>query len=317
MTACKIDVTVRVMRSLTGDISLFELVPLDGARLPAFTAGSHIDVEPSPGIVRQYSLCNGPHETDCFVIAVKRVAASRGGSAAMHRLRAGSRLRIGAPRNAFALRESGSTILVGAGIGITPLLSMARHLHAHRRRFTLHYFARPGQLAFEPELAQLRDHGEISLWAGLERHQIRMELVSAIGTAPADACVYACGPAGFMSLVAAESEAIRPQMPLLFERFEAAPVDAAVDSAFRLRLCRAGVEFDVPAGESIVQALLARGIRADTCCEAGMCGTCVTAVVDGVPLHRDSFLNDEEKAAGRSMCICVSRSLSPVLALDL
>ncbi|NVM74388.1 vanillate O-demethylase ferredoxin subunit [Duganella sp. SG902] len=301
------------------DICSYELVSVDGAQLPAFTAGAHIDVHVAPGIVRQYSLCNPPHERHRYVIGVLRDPSSRGGSRAMHdQIQAGAKLTISAPRNHFPLVDAPRSLLLAGGIGVTPLLAMAETLSAQGAPFEMHYCTRsPERTAFRdrilnaPYAAQVRFHHDSArpldlpaLLAGLER-----------GTH-----IYFCGPAGFISYVKASAAALGwPENQLHLEYFGADAAGAPVegDQPFDVKLASNGACYTVPVGRTVLQVLSDAGVFVPASCEQGVCGTCLTRVLDGVPDHRDLYLTEEEQAANDQFTPCCSRSRSATLLLDL
>ncbi len=304
----------------TDEIAVFELVSADGAALPEFSPGAHIDVHVA-GLVRQYSLCNGPQDSDRYLIAVKREPQSRGGSRAMHELQAGDRLEISAPRNHFPLDPApGPKLFLAAGIGITPLLSMTRHLLARGLPFELQVFTRSREhTAFRELLAGAEFRGQASFHYGLDAEALRAHLQALLCRRAEGAQLYLCGPRPFMDLVVATAAALSwPSEAVHLEYFSADPgLEDAPRRAFRVKLARSGASYDVPEDKSIVQALAEQGVDIATACEQGICGTCLTGVVDGTPDHRDSFLSDEEKRAGKQIMPCVSRAKSPLLVLDL
>lgn len=314
---------VRVERIVdaTDEIRIFDLAPAGGARLPAFSAGAHVDVHVRPGIVRSYSLCGDPNDPR-YTIAVKREPQSRGGSQAMHdAIRAGDELTIGEPRNLFALERGASHyVLIAGGIGITPLLAMSRELVAGGASFELQYFARSARhAAFLDVLSAPCFAASVHLHYGLGADDVRAFLSRGLARRPGDALLYLCGPRPFMALV---EDVARPAWPAESIRSEYFSGDdpareAAGDDAFRVRLARSGVELTVPAGKSIAQVLAEHDVALDTSCEQGICGTCVTPVLAGEIDHRDACLTDAERASGDRMCPCVSRARSDLLVLDL
>jgi len=317
----KLTVTVRAVRDEALDVRSFELVAAEGSALLPFTPGSHIDVEVAPGIVRQYSLCSDPRETDRYLIAVKREPASRGGSAGMHeRVRAGDRLTIGEPRNNFALAADASHhLLIAGGIGITPLLAMAQHLLATGASFQLVYFSRSiAHTAFRDVLSAPEYRGRVTFHYALEPEQVRAYLRKLLWEHSPGAHLYLCGPRPFMDLVETTAAPTWAPSSVHLEYFAADPAALAGPSeGFIVKLARHGGEFNVPEGRTIIEVLAENGIDVDTSCEQGVCGTCITGVLEGEPDHRDVFLTDEEKRAGDRMTICVSRAKSARLVLDL
>lgn len=319
-----IEVRVARRRVEAEDVVSFDLRRVDGAALPAAGAGAHIDVHLPDGRVRQYSLCGDLGDRDVYRIAVLRHPQSRGGSVALHdHVREGDRLTIGAPRNRFGLLDAPRTLLFAGGIGITPLFAMAQRLVAWGADFELHYCTRPAaRTAFADALAAERYAGRVHLHHDDGPDDRKLRMAELLAPVDAGTQVYACGPAGYIAAVIDTARALGwPEAQLHWEHF-AAPADTAgdasrVDAPFELRLARRGLSCRVPADRSIVQALRSHGIELAVACEQGLCGTCVTGVLEGVPDHRDVYLTDEEKAANDRMTPCCSRARTAVLVLDL
>lgn len=305
----------------TAEVRSFRLVRADGAALPAYEPGAHVDVTVPGGITRQYSLCGAPGDSGAYTIAVKKEPQSRGGSRALHeQVTLGSELEVGAPRNLFAL-DPGATehLLFAAGIGITPLLSMAHRLVAQGQSFTLHYFVRgPEHAAFAELLAQPPFARHVRFHYGVPREQLAHYLHACIAAGAPHAHVYTCGPAPFMDAVVACANQSRGADAIHLEHFQAAePAGAEADRAFEVALASSGQVLQVPTGSSIVDVLATAGIHIDTSCREGICGTCVVPLLEGTPEHRDNCLSRKEKAANDQICLCVSRASSARLVLDL
>jgi vanillate O-demethylase ferredoxin subunit len=309
----RIDTEAEGIRSL-------RLEPVDGRPLPPAEPGAHIDLQLAPGLTRQYSLTNGPDECADYRIAVKREPASRGGSAAVHeRVAVGDELTISRPRSNFELSpEAARHVLLAGGIGITPLLAMGKHLHRQGAAFRLHYFARaPRYAAFGDWLAACGWRQPVDFQYGLEPGAQRQYLERLLRTSEAGTHLYMCGPGPFMEMVA---EVARqqgwPEARVHCEYFSApAPVDAS-GGAFELHLARSGLTLQVPDGVSIVDVMRQAGVEVETSCEQGVCGTCMCTVLEGQPDHRDLYLNEAERAEGKLMLPCVSRSRGARLVLD-
>lgn len=314
----KLRVARRVDEAL--DVCSFELVAEDGSTLPPFSAGSHIDVHVAPGLVRQYSLSNDPAERDRYRIAVLREPASRGGSAGMHdRIQAGDVLRVSGPRNHFALAEAPRSLLLAGGIGVTPIMAMARALHAQGRSFELHYCGRSAsRMAFRDELGSAGFAGSVFLHADDVPAQ-KFDVERVLSQPAADTHLYVCGPNGFMDHVLDTAKRFGwPYANLHREYFAGVAATAlATDGSFEVRVASTGLSCQVPAGRTVIEVLAAHGVEVPTSCEAGVCGTCLTRVLEGTPDHRDSFLTDSERAANDQFTPCCSRALSPLLVLDL
>ncbi|WP_374620146.1 2Fe-2S iron-sulfur cluster-binding protein [Pandoraea sp.] len=306
-------------RDVATDICEFEWVSIDGSPLPPFTAGAHIDVHVSDVLVRQYSLCNAPSETHRYCVGVLRDPASRGGSVGMHALAVGAMLEISAPRNHFPLAEHAEhSILLAGGIGVTPILCMAEALSASDASFEVHYCTRePARMGFRERFA--RDDLAAKTHLYFDNEGGRADLDAILAQPCGGKHLYVCGPAGFIDAVVSRAAAARWPEGNVHREYFAAPgqTDADDDKPFQVKLLSSGRVIDVKAGETLVAALAAQGVDVQTSCEQGVCGTCLTRVVDGTPDHRDVYLTDEERAANDQMLPCCSRSKSAMLVLDL
>lgn len=318
---------VRVVRQAAADIRLFELVSADGNALPPWSPGAHLRLHLQDGLVRAYSLCNTPQQRDCYVIAVKREPASRGGSAFLHeQVDEGTTLTASPPVNAFPLiADARAPLLLAAGIGITPLHAMAAELAAQGVRHRLHYFARGlAHAAFFHELAACSQG--MSLHLGLDGAETGRAIAAALAAVPRSSPLYVCGPAPFIG--AARSHAQQAgwrEDDIHFELFAAPAKDAAEPAAtepmqeppFELVLQRSGLRCEVQPGQSIVAAAAQLGVVIGTSCGEGFCGSCESTVLEGQPWHRDSVLSAAERASGRRILPCVSRCAGARLVLDL
>lgn len=296
-------------------INLYEWRSLDGAALPAFTAGAHVDLHLPNGLVRQYSLANSQHEPDRYVVGVKLDAASRGGSRFLHEtLRVGDVIKVSVPRNNFPLQEAaGMSVFLAGGIGITPIRCMIDRLSALGRHWKLYYSVRQ-----RPEAAFMREllaHGEDVVLHVDEEKRGFLDVAHAMRQAPADAHLYCCGPLPMLAAFEAAT-AERPRSHVHLEYFSSA-VPAAAEGEFMVRLDKSGREIAVPKGCSILTALQEAGIDVPFSCAQGVCGACETRVLQGLPDHRDMILSETEKAANNVMMICCSGSHTPLLVLDL
>ncbi|AOG24381.1 PDR/VanB family oxidoreductase [Acidovorax sp. RAC01] len=305
-------------------IASFELARVDGAPLPPFSAGSHIDVHlphgPNGGLVRQYSLCNASHELHRYRIAVLRDAASRGGSVGMHdSVHEGDVITISTPRNHFPLHPAQRTLLLAGGIGVTPLLCMADRLARTGASFALHYCTRSRErTAFTAEIAAsaMAPHVHFHFDAGAPEQ--KLDLATVLAAPGGDQRLYVCGPAGFIDHVVNTAKAMGwAQDRIHLEYFGAPPQDTSGDQAFEVRIASTGKTFTIAADTSVVEALRCEGIDILTSCEQGVCGTCITRVLEGEVDHRDMYLTDEEKAGNEQFMPCCSRARSKVLVLDL
>ena len=302
------------IRFAARNIHLYEFTPLDGALLPPFVAGAHIDLHLPNGLVRQYSLCNTPGERHRYVVGVKRDDNGRGGSRFIHdSLRVGSVLPIGAPRNNFVLAEDARhTVLIAGGIGVTPMVGMVARLRQTGRPWQLHYSVRERHdAAFLDELAG----AELNLHVDADHAGQPLQVAGIVRHAAPGSHLYCCGPAPMLDAFEAAT-ANRPREQVHVERF--APVKPAADAGgFTVKLARRGDMVMVAPGQSILAALRGIGMALPASCEQGICGTCETRVLQGMPDHRDSLLSDDEKLAGKVMMICCSGSQDDLLVLDL
>jgi ferredoxin-NADP reductase/nitrite reductase/ring-hydroxylating ferredoxin subunit len=295
----------------------FELAARNG-HLPTFQPGAHIDIHLPNGMTRQYSITNGPGELMSYIIGVKQESASKGGSKVLvESVREGDLLSISEPRNNFPLRRDAlRSVLIAGGIGITPLLSMARFLDKSSLPYELHYFTRAGEtVAFRSELEAL--HGQVAFHTGLPRAEIGTTIAAALGQWSQAQHVYVCGPGPMLETVRATAAAQGwPEEAIHFEYFKN---DKVIDSssAFDVELARSAMTLHVPSGKSIMEVMREAGLTVPSSCEQGACGTCLTTVIEGEVDHQDVYLNNSEKASNRCMMTCVSRAKSARLVLDI
>jgi vanillate O-demethylase ferredoxin subunit len=315
-----IQVRVKRISYEAENINSYELVSLAGGDLPAFTAGSHIDLHLANGLIRSYSLVNGEGERHRYVIAVNNDAASRGGSRLIHEaMRAGEAITISHPRNNFALHEDAEhSVLIAGGIGITPVLSMIRRLEALGRSWELFYAARTRPAAaFLDELNSLRPdvHSKLHMTFDQEPGARMLDLRAIVAAARPDAHLYCCGPVPMLEAFEAAA-ADRPASHVHVEYFKASE-KPAIEGGFEVKLARSKQTIAVQPGQTILDALLAAGITVNYACSEGVCGTCETRVIEGVPDHRDLFLSKEEQEANKTIMVCCSGSKSSTLVLDI
>lgn len=316
----QLSVRVANRRVEATDVVSLELVSIDGQDLPAFGAGAHIDVHVPGGLIRQYSLLNDCTESSRYLIGVLRDQNSRGGSIAMHdRLQVGDVIQISEPRNRFALMSSQRSILFAGGIGVTPILCMARRLQAVQSDFEFHYCSRSlERTAFHEEIARSDFASRVQFHFD-DNPVTRMDLGGILSAPHEQTHLYVCGPTGFIDYVVTHAQSLGwPTAQIHFERFTADHVEPlADDQTFQVRLASTGEEFDIPPGEPITKVLDRQGVYIPVSCEEGICGTCLTGVVEGMPDHRDSYLTDEEHELNDQFTPCVSRSKTPLLIIDL
>ena len=320
MSAVTLSVRIAHRDMQTGQIVSLELVNATGAELPAFTAGSHIDVHLPNGLIRQYSLCNSPAERHRYVIGVLRDANSRGGSQAVHALQEGDEIHISLPKNHFPLNKATHTTLVAGGIGVTPLLAMAEQMLLDGAPFDIHLCTRSSaHTPFASRWAAPEFSGKVYFHHDDGDVTRRADFAALLGKVSPGSQVYVCGPGGFIDAVlgAGRTQGFA-ETQLHREYFSAAPVEPiSGDSVFSVVLERSGLVIEIAAGVTIVEALRERGIELMVSCEQGVCGTCLTRVTAGTPDHRDMYLTDEEHALNDQMTVCCSRSLTPILTLDI
>ena len=315
--------TVRVAKkTLEADgIYAFELTDPLGRRLPAFSAGAHIDVSVGDGLVRQYSLCNDPRERRRYLIAVLRVDGSCGGSAAMHdRVREGDLLEIGAPRNHFVLDESAPrSLLLAAGIGITPILGMAERLARCRADFEMHYCARSrARAAFFTRLARSSFAARVRYHFSDDATAQRFDIERVLNSQSPSTHLYVCGPTTFID--AALRAAVRrgwPERQLHCERFASSARIPDAPRPFDVRVGSTGRVYRVAAHKTITATLAEHGVLIPTSCEQGICGTCMTGVLEGEVEHRDCVLTNTQREKHCQFTPCCSRAKGDLLVLDL
>jgi len=310
------DLRVARAAKIAEGVHLFELRDPDGGDLPEFAPGAHIVVRTPSGVERKYSLCNDPMETDRYVIAVKREDNGRGGSISMcDSLEEGDLIAVSEPKNDFPLQNSpaGYTFIAG-GIGITPILSMARKLLGEGKgNFKLYYLTRSPELtAFAEELSAPEFRGKVvihhdngdpaqalDLWPALERPKGQ---------------IYCCGPAGLMDAVR-DMSGHWSQAAVHFEAFTDGHTVKPEDVPFTVRLAKSGESHEVPVGTPILEVLREHGHDVPFSCEAGSCGSCRTGLVSGDVDHRDFVLMDDEK--DRFIMVCVSRGRGGEVVIDM
>lgn len=300
-------------------IRSFEFADPKGKALPLFSAGSHIDVDTGNGITRQYSLCNDPLDTHCYVIGVLLHPDSRGGSSAMHEnLGVGDLVQISAPRNHFPLAHSAKrSLLLAAGIGVTPILCMAERLSNVGANFFMHYCVRSlAQAAFVDRIKKSAFADRVTFHISSE--DARLDIPSLLKSHCHETHLYVCGPNAFMeAVIAAANDSGWPEAHVHREYFAATRQMNTSSTAFVLKIASTGKLIHVGKEETAVAALSRYGIDVPVSCAEGLCGTCLTRVIDGDIEHHDLFLTAEERARNDQFTPCCSRASSPLLVLDL
>lgn len=311
-----LELVVASVTALTPSIKAFVLRPAQEEALPPFAPGAHLSVQlPNAKGLRAYSLTR-PHDgSNSYEIAVLHEPQGTGGSAWMHGLAPGAVLAAHAPRNDFALHQGGlAPLLVAGGIGITPLLCMARALAAERRAFDFFYATRSEEAT--AYIDEVRALGGTLVHDGGDPSR-GLDLRALLAAPSAGRHLHVCGPRGMVQAVVdtARAQGWREDH-VHFELFAGALAQAG-DAAFEVRTLRSGKTLTVPPDRSLLDVLIAAGLDPLYDCRQGDCGVCAVDVVEGVPDHRDHNLSPREKAGGKTLCTCVSRAKTPHLVLDI
>ncbi|MUL77797.1 PDR/VanB family oxidoreductase [Mycolicibacterium sp. CBMA 226] len=311
---------VRRREEAADGVVTLDLVDPAGVELPAWEPGAHIDLLLDDGLVRQYSLCSDPQDAGTWRVGVLLDPNSRGGSEHVHRhLTEGTAIRVRGPRNHFPLVDAPQYLFIAGGIGITPMKAMVEAVERAGLGWTMIYLGRTrSTMAFQKELTDA--YGErVTIWADDERGGF-FDLAAALAEPSDDTVIYSCGPEPLLEAVEKHC-AHWPEGSLHVERFAAkAPSDETLAAALDTYqvICRqSGVTVEVSGGVPMLDALEDAGIAIMSSCGEGVCGTCRTTVLEGVPAHCDSLLTEDERAAGGVILPCVSHSRSEKLVLDL
>ena len=311
------DLVIRDRRDEADGVVSLTLAHPEGHDLPAWTPGAHVDLTVDDGVVRQYSLSSDPHDRTSWRLGVLREPAGRGGSEYVcTKLDVGDVVEVSEPRNHFALEPAGHYLFIAGGIGITPILSMIAHAEATGTSWSLLYGGRSEvSMAFLDELAV---HGERV--TGLPQDTTGLlPLAEVLAEVRPDTAVYACGPEPMLAAVEA-NVGHWPAGSLHLERFAPKPIETdGPDEAFEVEFATSGITATVPPGRSILSVAEEVGVPADFSCGEGTCGTCETTILAGRAEHRDSVLEDDERAENTCLMICVSRAARgcSTLRLDL
>ncbi|GAP46247.1 PDR/VanB family oxidoreductase [Streptomyces azureus] len=307
-------VMVADVREVAREVAELTLRPAGRERLPGWEPGAHVDVVLPSGRVRQYSLHG--EDPDAYRIAVLREENGRGGSAEIHRLTTGTRLTVRGPRNHFPLVEAPAYLFVAGGIGIIPFLPMIRRLDAAGAEWRLVYRGRSlDRMPFTDAL--VRTYGDRVTLLPSDTHA-RPDPAALLRDAPTGAAVYCCGPEGLIDAVASAMPAACPQGTLRVERFAARgrSTEDGADRPFEAEFARSGRVVRVPADRSLLSVIQEIDPTVDRSCEDGICGSCATRVLDGLPDHRDDILPADERKRADIIYPCVSRSRSERIVLD-
>lgn len=309
-----VELRVHAISYAARDVNVYDFRRPDGGALPSVEPGTHIDLRLPNGLVRQYSLLEPGNAPTRYRVGVKRDASGRGGSRFIHdELRVGSPVTITGPRNNFPLAlEAKHSVLLAGGIGVTPILCMARRLHAIGKSFELHYSCRSRtQAAF---LADLEMLGHCHFHADDEARAL-FDIQAVVARANPHSHLYCCGPAPM--LAAFEAATLGWPTTQIHSEYFAPRVVPARTEGFMVELASSGDVFSIPPGRTILSVLKEAGIEVSSSCEEGVCGSCETEIIAGLADHRDSILSARERAANKTMMICCSRSKTERLVLNL
>lgn len=313
----ELDLVVAAKETVADGVVVLTLEHPSSAELPGWEPGAHIDLDLGPDLVRQYSMCGDPADRHRWQVGVLLEPDSRGGSRFLHeKLAVGQTVHVRGPRNHFALEPAKAYIFVAGGIGITPIVPMVAAAEAAGAQWRLVYGGRTrASMAFVAELVhrygdkvEIRPQDETGL----------LPLGDILGAPDVDTLIYCCGPEALLNAVEDRSRGRWHPGTLHVERFAPKEIgEPVLHEAFEVELAVSGLVLMVPPEKSILQVVEEAGVHVLSSCTEGTCGTCETAVLEGVPDHRDSLLTDEERAANDTMMICVSRSCTPRLVVEL
>jgi tetrachlorobenzoquinone reductase len=313
-----IDARLVAISPVARDTNLYAFERIDGAPLPAYQPGAHIDLHLPNGLIRQFSLTVPNTDPARYVVGIKRDPESRGGSKYIfEQMKAGDAIKISAPRNNFPLADGADPVLLLAGgIGITPIFCMAQELEARSRPWALHYSCRSrADMAFLDDLQKFGD--KVHLHFDDEAGGKLLDITAALSAAPQNAQLYCCGPKPMLAAFEAAATG-RPHGRVHVEYFTPKDDAAATPTGgFWVELARSGEEYFVPPGKKVLEVLFEAGVDVDYSCELGICGACETRVISGIPIHHDSVLSEEEQASNEKVMICCCGCASDRLVLDL
>lgn len=310
-------VKVAARENQGADVAVLTLCAVNEQPLPPFTPGAHIDLYLNTELIRQYSLCSSARDNSHYRVGILKDPSSRGGSLAAHALNVGDELDISLPRNMFPLDMSAKhSILIGGGIGITPMLTMADTLYHNKSNFEMHYCGRSRtRIAFLDEITKADWSDNVHLHFDDESDAQKLDPLTLFKTAPAGTHVYVCGPEGFMTWILNSATSAGLQEEQVHKEFFNKSVETDGES-FQVEIPELNVNVKVNENQTIVQALAEAGVRVKVSCEQGVCGTCLANVIEGEPDHRDSYLTDDEKSENDQIILCCSRAKSKKLIIE-
>ncbi|WP_315765414.1 MULTISPECIES: PDR/VanB family oxidoreductase [unclassified Bradyrhizobium] len=302
------------------NMASFELVPADDQPLPGFTPGSHIDVTLPNGLIRQYSLWNSSSERNRYCIGVWKDANSRGGSKALHLdIQEGDKLQVSRPRNRLKVPKTTTrALLLARGIGVTPMLSIADALKAKNIPFELHYvFALMSPDSFRSTIEASSFAENTTFYKESSEDNQLLKPTTVLADRPEDTQLFICGVDWWQDpIVALAKQKGFAEERIHVERFTAKAAAALLDKVFEVKIASTGATFKIPGDKTVTAFLEESGVKIQTSCEQGMCGTCKTKVLEGEIDHRDKRLSSEQRAQGYFLP-CVSRAKGDTLVLDL
>jgi tetrachlorobenzoquinone reductase len=314
-----IDARLTEITPVAKDTNLYTFRRIDRAPLPPYKPGAHIDLHLPNGMIRQFSLCAPNTDPNSYVVGIKRDAASRGGSRYIYdEMCVGHEIKISAPRNNFPLVENAEHIvLIGGGIGITPLWCMAQQLIALKRPWQLHYASRTrDEMAFLESLQKLNPES-VHLHFDDEAGGKFLDLTAIVAATPAGAHLYCCGPNPMLKAFEAATSG-RPKHQVHVEYFTAKEETKADElGGFWVELAKSGEEYFIPPGKKILEVLFDAGVDVDYSCELGICGACETRIISGIPVHHDAVMSAEEQETNEKVMICCCGCKTERLVLDM
>jgi len=319
------DLTLKVENivSQTANVKSYVLTNAAGGELPSFSAGAHVDItvrlNGGKTEVRSYSIASAPDATAAYTLGILREAEGKGGSAFMHdQVEIGDELSASAPKNHFPLDdEAEDNLLIAGGIGVTPILSMARALKQSGANFHMHYAARsPEDMPFKADVEEVcGDRGRLYFDGGDPAKGVDLKDILSHRTPGRH--VFVCGPAGLIGAVRDTAKELGwPENTVHFEVFKPEELDTK-DSEIEVTLAQSGETYTVPADVSILDHLLDKGVDIDWDCKMGICGLCATKLVAGEADHRDYVLTEAERNDEKQFCPCISRAKGAAITLDI
>lgn len=314
----KIDVVVTDIVPLNDLVTRFKFERADGGLLPTFSGGAHTVIEMKDGETTRlnpYSLMSDPADRHAYTISVRRDDAGRGGSLFLHKnVRIGDEMVISYPVNLFALDlRAHKHLMIAGGIGITPFLAQIKQLSATNGRFELHYACRNQALGSYVDDLTTAHPNNVHVYFDDDGQALDLE--NLLDGQPLGTHIYICGPKGMINWVRDTAERLGwPREAVHYEEF-LAPQSG---KPFTVKLAKSDLEFEVGEHQSLLEAIEAAGVDAPYLCRGGACGQCETDVLeaDGEILHRDHWLEDDEKESGKKIMPCVSRFEGRIIVLD-